>query len=164
MFNEDQPYTAVAAAVTFKTFASEDFAPRVRDTTGVEVGSHLGIDQNTVLVRKMGLKRYKDRTDRQNEVWAGRPVNMAAKLAGLTDHDELLVSDRFHENLDDHHVLWSCGCDGSGNKTGKKPLWEELSVADDDRFDFDTVYQLTSKWCGVHGKSYCEEVLSLDGD
>lgn len=162
LFNEDQPYTAVAAAVTFKTFASEDFAPRVRDRTGVDVGSHLGIDQNTVLVRKMGLKRYKDRTDRQNEVWAGRPVNMAAKLASLSDHDELLVSGRFFENLDDPHVLYSCGCDGKGNKIDKKYLWDEVSLEDDDRFDFDTAHRLESKWCSVHGKSYCEEILSLD--
>lgn len=162
LFNSNQPYTAFAAAVTFKTFADKEFAPQARGATGVEVGSHLGIDQRTVLVRKMGLKRYKDRTDRQNEVWAGRPVNMAAKLAGRSNHGELLVSDRYFAEVDDRRVRYSCGCDGKGNNTGSKYLWSKVSLKDDDRFDFDTAYQLKSCWCGVHGKRYCEEILGLD--
>lgn len=163
LFHSDQPYRALAAAVTFKTFADKDFAPQARESTGVDVGSHLGIDQRTVLVRKMGLKRYKDRTDRQNEVWAGRPVNMAAKLAGYSNHGELLVSDRFYAKVDDHRARYSCGCDGKGNDTGKrKPLWTEVSLEDDERFDFDKAFRLTSCWCGVHGKRYCEEILELD--
>lgn len=33
MFNQDQPYTAIAAAVTFKTFAYEEFVERVAKKT-----------------------------------------------------------------------------------------------------------------------------------
>jgi hypothetical protein len=83
------------------------------------VGCHLGIDQETALVRKLGLKQYADRTDRQNEVWAGKPVNMAAKLASISEDDELLVSERFFKNIQHELVIKSCGCK-EGTYTGEK--------------------------------------------
>lgn len=160
LFDKEQPYRALAAAVTFKTFAREEFVPRIKKLTDIDVGCHIGIDQKTVLVRKLGFKRYRGRTDRQNEVWAGKPVNMAAKLATLTDNDEMLVSDRYYSNLEDEHALESCGCpDGE-----KKDLWNDVDVADDTRFDFDTAYCLSSAWCSIHGKEYCETLLGLDED
>ena len=158
LFNQDQPYTALAAAVTFKTFAKNVFVPKIRDKTGVDVGSHIGIDQKTVLVRKIGLKRYDSRTDRQNEVWAGKPVNMAAKLSSLSDNDELLASSRFFPNLKDEHALYTCGCpDGI-----KVRLWSEKDLSQDERFDFQVAYSLESKWCRKHGREYCEAILALD--
>ncbi len=77
LFNKNQPYTALAATVSFKTFVYEHFTPKVQKLTGQYIGGHFGIDQKTVLVRKFGLKIYQGRTDRQNEVWAGKPINMA---------------------------------------------------------------------------------------
>src|SRR5260370_29437009 len=93
LFNQDQVYLALAAAVTFKTFADDVFVPRLQEVTNIELGAHIGIDQEVVLVRKIGLKRHIDRTDRQNEVWAGKPVNMSSKLAARPEAGELLVSD-----------------------------------------------------------------------
>lgn len=158
LFNSKQPYTAFAAAITFKTFAQEEFSPRVLENTGLTVGSHLGIDQKTVLVRKLGLKRHGGRTDRQNEVWAGKPVNMASKLAAMSEDNELLVSERFFKNIQHNLVLESCGCPDNQ----KKSLWTEKDVSEDSRFDFETAYSLTSNWCKIHGKEYCEEILALD--
>lgn len=158
LFNQDQPYTALAAAVTFKTFAKEVFVPKIKERTGIPVGSHIGIDQKAVLVRKIGLRRHGSRTDRQNEVWAGKPVNIAAKLASLSDDDELLASDRYFSKLKDEHALYSCGCP-SGVKS---PLWKEKDLTDDSRFDFNTAYSLGSKWCCKHGREYCEVILGLD--
>jgi len=158
LFDNDQPYTSLAAAITFKTFAKEVFVPRIKEKTGLLVGSHIGIDQKTVLVRKIGLKRYSSRTDRQNEVWAGKPVNMAAKLASLTNDNELLASDRYFSNLKDQHALYSCGCP-TGNKSY---LWSAKDLSSDERFDFDTSYSLKSNWCGTHGREYCEAILTLD--
>jgi class 3 adenylate cyclase len=99
LFNSNQPYRALAAAITFKTFACSEFTPRIRKKTKQDVGSYLGIDQKMVLVRKLGLKRHADRTDRRNEVWAGKPVNMAAKLASISEDNQLLVSDRFFKHI-----------------------------------------------------------------
>ncbi|GAH02494.1 unnamed protein product, partial [marine sediment metagenome] len=158
LFDQDQPYTALAAAVTFKTFAKEVFVPKIKERTGISVGSHIGIDQKAVLVRKIGLRRHDSRTDRQNEVWAGKPVNMAAKLASISYDGELLASDRYFSKLKDKHALYSCGCPDGVNKS----LWEEKDLTDDSRFDFDTAYSLTSKWCSKHGREYCEFILALD--
>jgi class 3 adenylate cyclase len=83
LFNSDQVYRALAAAITFTTFAREVFATEMKKLGYEGIGAHIGIDQKPVLVRKIGLKRIDDRTDRQNEAWAGKPVNMAAKLASL---------------------------------------------------------------------------------
>ena len=164
LFDQNQPFRALAAAVTFKTFAAKVFTPKIRDTTGVDVGAHLGIAQRTVLVRKLGFKRYRGRSDRQNEVWAGKPVNMAAKLSGSADVGEMLVSENYYEEIDHSLARMSCGCK-DGEYTGeKKHLWEEVDLSDDDRFDFDTAYLLESRWCENHGEEYCEEMLNLDDE
>jgi len=158
LFNQDQVYTALASAVNVKTFAENVFVPKIKDNTQLDIGCHLGIDQKTVLVRKVGLKRADDRTDRQNEVWAGKPVNIAAKLASRSSHSELLVSDRYFSKLNDDLVLKSCGCpDGQ-----KHSLWDEINLASDDVFDFDKAYKLKSQWCETHGAEYCQKIIELD--
>lgn len=159
LFDEGQEYTALVAAVTFKTFASTVAIPAIKDRTSVRVGSHIGIDQCSVLVRRVGMRQSGERYDRQNEVWAGRPVNMAAKLASLTPDDEILVSKRFFERLEDDRALKSCDCGGR-----KASLWSTMNVADEGRFDFDTAYQLSSSWCSQHGKEFMEALLKLDKD
>jgi class 3 adenylate cyclase len=158
LFNKNQPYRAIVAAITFKTFIEKVFTPELKKKTKLEVGCHIGIDQKTVLVRKIGLKQYSGRSDRQNEVWAGKPINMAAKLASKTKRGELLVSDRYFNQLKDGRVLNSCGCPSGEKKT----LWTTADLSDDDKFDFDTGYLLKSIWCEKHGAEYCENILKLD--
>lgn len=158
LYNSDQPYRAIASAITFKTFVEKEFTDRIKNNTGFDIGAHIGIDINTVLVRKIGLKRKDGRTDRQNEVWAGKPVNMASKLASKTSSTELLVSDRFYKLIKHDLVRKSCGCPG-GTKSN---LWEEIDLTDETKFDFNKAYRLTSTWCKIHGKQYCEDILKLD--
>lgn len=158
LFDQDQQYNALCAAVSFKTFSAEDFVPRIVREFGVDVGCHLGIDTRSVLVRRLGLRPSGKRTDRQNEVWAGRPINMAAKLASKSANNELLVSTRFYESLSDVRATHSCGCGGT-----QAPLWRAVDLGDDDRFDFSTAWSLRSNWCTVHGAEYCESLLRLSG-
>lgn len=164
LFNSNQVYRALAAAVTFKTFAKEEFKDRIQKATGVEVGCHIGIDRKTVLVRRIGLRMVEGRTDRQNEVWAGKPVNMAAKLAAMTKDGELFASSRFFNQLKDRHALKSCGCRDGNPGYASEDLWTAVSVEGDDKFDFDTAYRLGSYWCGNHGSEYCEALLGLDAE
>ncbi len=159
LFNSDQAHRVLAAAVTFKTFIEEEFTPRIKKEIDFTIGAHIGIDQKTVLVRKLGLKRYEGRTDRQNEVWAGKPVNMAAKLSSLTNAGELLVSDRYFDNFSSELVLKSCGCGSDGKKID---LWNEIDLSEEDKFDFDKAYLLKTRWCSIHGKEYCEKIIELD--
>jgi class 3 adenylate cyclase len=159
LFNSNQVYRAISAAVTFKTFVSKVFVPTIKSKTGVDVGGHYGIDQKTVLVRKIGLRRHGDRTDRQNEVWAGKPINMASKLAAMAGDGEILVSDRYFNRLKSELVLKSCGC-SSGLKSD---LWTKIDV-DDPKFDFKTIYSLKSDWCSTHGSLFCSSMLKLDDE
>lgn len=158
LFNSNQVHRALAAAVTFRTFAVEEFMPTVKNNTNIDVGCHVGIDSRTVLVRKVGLKRFNDRSDRQNEVWAGKPVNMAAKLASDSGDDELLASDRFYNKLSSEYALKSCGCPNGI----QADLWQEKDSSSDDRFDFDKFYSLKSIWCTTHGKDFCQRLLDAD--
>ncbi len=158
LFDSNQAHRALAAAVTFRTFAKEEFIPLVKGKTGIDIGCHVGIDSRTVLVRKIGFKRYRGRSDRQNEVWAGKPVNMAAKLASESSDDELLASDRFYRKLSSRYALKSCGCPNDEFVD----LWKEKDVADDDRFDFGTAYALGSIWCKTHGREFCKKLLAGD--
>ncbi len=157
LFNYNQVYRALAAAVTIKTFVEEEFIPRV-ENIGQEdeknIGAHIGIDRNTLLVRKFGLKKNDDRDDRQNEVWAGKTVNMAAKLASFSKSGELLVSDRFYSQITDKLVRKSCPCSGTSE------LWKKIDI-NDEKFDFSTIYKLESIWCQKHGAEYCEKILKI---
>lgn len=157
LFDSDQPHRALAAAVTFKTFAVKEFAPRVRADLDVDVGSHLGMDSRTVLVRKLGLRPREGRTDRQNEVWAGRTINMAAKLASLAADDEIVVSERMWKKLTADEALRSCGCP---NGT-KFDLWSHRPIVDS-AVDFTSTYVLHSNWCEQHGADFCETLLMID--
>lgn len=158
LFNQDQVYRAFAAAITFKTFADTVFVPKLKAMTGLELGAHIGIDQKIVLVRKVGLKRYEGRTDRQNEVWAGKPVNMSSKLAAMAGAGELFVSDRYFNRITHERVRKSCGCPDSQ----KAELWTSVDVKDDPKFDFDTAYRLGTCWCKTHGEEYCNAIIALD--
>ena len=158
LFNNDQVYLAFAAAMTFKTFADTIFVPQLLKTTRIQLGAHIGIDQKTVLVRRIGLKRQGDRTDRQNEVWAGKPVNMSSKLAAMADAGELLVSDRYYQRLKNERVRKLCGCPDHQ----KVNVWTPVNVKHDPKFDFHTAYSLKSCWCETHGEEYCNAIMALD--
>lgn len=157
LFNSSSSYKALVAAVTVKTVVEKIIEPKIRQLTGESHGAHIGIDQDSVLVRKLGLKRFGDRTDRQNEVWAGSPVNMASKLASMTQSGELLVSDRFFSNIQNDLVIKSCDCGD-----GPQDLWTEMSVEDDSKFDFKKAFMLKSIWCSYHGLEYIRKILALD--
>lgn len=150
LFDRNKVHTALAATVSFKTFVKEYFTPKIKKLTELEIGGHFGIDQKTVLVRKFGLKRHNSRTDRQNEVWAGKPINMSAKLASQSTNNELWVSERYFNKLTDDKAKLSCGCPSGGLNN----LWEERDVSYDTRFDFNSAYVLKSNWCKEHGKSF----------
>lgn len=158
LFNSNQVYRAFVSAISFKTFSELEFVPRIKKDAGVDVGCHIGIDQKTVLVRKIGLKKKGERTDRQNEVWAGKPVNMASKLASLSKDKQIFISDRYYKNLTDDKARYSCGC--PSNKI--ESLWKPVDVSNNPIFDFNTAYFLESKWCSNHGEQYFKELLQLD--
>ncbi len=166
IFNQNHPHRAFVAAITFKTFVLEKFLPLVRRKFDgkVDVGFHMGIDQKTVLVKQIGLRDAAGRDRRKNEVWAGKPINMAAKLASRSKDTELLVSDRYYRNLsNDSHVQESCGCIiGSVGIHKPEGIWSSVNLVHETVFDFDTAYSMNNSWCSIHGEEWAEAILALD--
>jgi class 3 adenylate cyclase len=166
LFNSNEVHRAFAAAVNFKTFAELHFLPAVRrrlpDT--VDIGFHMGMDQKTVLVKQIGVRDAEGRDRRKNEVWAGKPINMASKLASLSGDGELLVSDRYYNRLSDSdEVQKSCGCIAGIGQSGEcVPLWNMRQKPEGSSFDFDNIYVLRQHWCEAHGKDWCERIIALD--
>ncbi|MFA0630351.1 adenylate/guanylate cyclase domain-containing protein [Vibrio sp. 10N.222.49.A3] len=156
LFDYDKVHHAFASAVTFKTFVNDVFTQKVTNKTKVNTGVHIGIDQGTLLVSKIGLRRSASRGDMHNEVWAGKAVNMAAKLSGLSKDDEIHVSDRFYKNLTAIEAKYSCSC------SAPQLLWEKIDVSHDKRFSFKSAHVLKSAWCKKHGAEYLQKMLTAD--
>ena len=100
-------FAAAACAVTMKTQMEREVEPRFRRDAAkrqdLKVG--IGVAQGTLLVRQLGL-----RGTGTNEVWAGRAVNVAAKLSSLAGDNEVVVSDRvFAACRSASLVLWMQG-------------------------------------------------------
>ncbi|MDZ7793937.1 MAG: hypothetical protein U5P10_09680 [Spirochaetia bacterium] len=89
-------------------------------------------------------------------------MNMAAKLASLTEKGQLMVSDRYYKELKSDYALKSCGCE-NGTYTGeKKDIWQSLSLKDNKNFDFNNAYYMKTYWCENHGSEYANKLLKLD--
>lgn len=160
IFNDKDSYKALVSAVSMKTFCEKTFIPLVEKKTGKKLGVHIGIDRKSVLVRKFGLKAV-GRSDRQNEVWTGKPVNMAVKLSSLSKDNEIVVSERFYEKLKDDRALYSCGCNDGKPSGTKALLWSSLDVTQYQMFDFSKAYVLKSRWCEIHGAESMNGLLDL---
>ena len=168
---EHSRYSAAACAITMRTELERTIAPQFEDSTWVDwdLKAGIGIDCGTLLVRRLGLRGTK-----QNEVWAGKPVNIAAKLSSLAEPNSVAVSDRVFNQyksaseLRQRALLWSCGCNGdNGQGRGLEAdedemvdLWDENAVLEGRGLDFDTYHSLKSKWCSIHGAEFCEAIVT----
>ena len=163
-------FRGAAAAITIKTEMERAVAARFNQdaSTERELKAGVGIDQGTLLVRRLGLRGTK-----QNEVWAGRPVSVAAKLSSLADDNQVVVSDVVYVSYQkasrprQRALIWSCGCSdgtlGAGLDVpigGTSCLWEKAPAPGHLGLDFENVYLLKSRWCKVHGAEFCETIVS----
>src|SRR5262249_21302720 len=130
----------------------------------------IGVDRQSVFVRRLGLRGTKE-----NEVWAGKPVSMAAGLSASTGENEILISDRVYgQILSANHtrrrcLSRTCGCQTAASVAGAGfdasesdtvALWTEEVVPTDSNFDFALQYRLKSKWCAIHGEDFCEAIIT----
>ena len=163
-------FSAAACAVTMKTHMESTVEPRFRmDAPGnrsLRVG--IGVDRGALLVRRLGL-----RGARLNEVWAGKPVNMAAKLSSVAGNNQVVVSERVFKGyeagsqLRQKALLCSCGCSGRKRGSGLdiptgqgSLLWKKVAVPGNLGLDFANAYRLTKSWCPRHGAEFCETVVT----
>ncbi len=164
LFNSNEVHIALCAAITFKTQANKKIIPEIREQTGIQdIGTHIGIDQNTVLVKKIGLKKHNAQdNERQNEVWAGEPINMSAKLASRSKDGEIIISDRYYNNITSDKAITTCGCVDGKDINQMSAVWTPEDITDDKKFSFNTIYICGSNWCGTHGNEYCSEIMQTD--
>jgi class 3 adenylate cyclase len=171
-------FYAVASAITARTQIERDIADRFEKDTSTdwELTAGIGIDRGMLLVRRLGLRSTNQKGPKGaklNEVWAGKPVNMAAKLSSVACSNQVVVSDRVYSRYQEaSHIrqralLWDCGCceevrgDGLDIPIGEtKCLWTEEPAPEDMGLDFDQLYRLESKWCCVHGAEFCETIVT----
>ena len=163
-------YMAAACGITMKTLVEREVSIRFQKDvrTDWKLSAGIGIDQGTLLVRRLGLRGTK-----QNEVWAGKPVNVAAKLSTLAEANEIVVADRVFalyehaSRLRQRTLMWSCGCDGGVRGAGfdapighTSYLWQQELVPGELGMDFPSIYRLRSLWCVTHGTEFCEAIAS----
>ena len=163
-------FAAAACAVTMKTLVEREISDRFEEEveSSWELRAGIGIDQGTLLVRRLGLRGTK-----QNEVWAGKPLNMAAKLSSVAGPDQVVVSNRvfqgYHDSskLRQRALLWTCGCqDGLQGQGLDIPLgqttalWTMEPTPEELGLDFENLYRLKSCWCSIHGSEFCEAIVT----
>ena len=163
-------FLAAACAITMRTQVEREVAVRFgRDaSTDWKLAVGVGIDHGTLLVRRLGL-----RGATQNEVWAGKAVNMAAKLSSLAEANQVAVSDRVFKQygrasrLRKRALVWSCGCDGDTRGRGfdvsageTACLWDKKTAPEDLGLDFHYYHELSSAWCVRHGLEFCEAIVT----
>ena len=173
---ENSLFEAAACAITMKTYILKVLAAELRAENSVdwELSAGIGMDEGRIMVRRLGLRETKHRGTKQNEVWAGTPVNMAAKLSSLAEPNQLVVSERVFNEFERaskwrrRALIRSCGCDCS-NRQGRGLdagigeticLWKKAPAPNDLGLDFENLYRLDSKWCEVHGSEFCEAIVT----
>lgn len=150
---------AMCAGISVRTF-STDFTKKLEKKwpEAPSTGFKVGIASGSILVKRVGLPRH---LDLQEPVWAGKPVNYAAKAAQQTDPDHLLVTGSVWDAIEDNDFLaFSCGCsDGQADSVSPSLLWEDRvldKIPDDERFG----QALKSGWCSNHGEEFCNAILT----
>ena len=163
-------FQAAACGVTMRTLVEREVAVRFDNDTASDwkLTAGIGIDSGTLLVRRLGLRGTKE-----NEVWAGKPVNMAAKLSALADSNQVAVSERVFaqyekaSQLRQRALIWSCGCNGETEGDGLDAdlgttthLWEKKQIPEGTGLDFGHMHKLSSRWCVIHGSEFCEALVN----
>ena len=163
-------FMAAAAAITMRTVVETAVADRFRqyDAGRWRMAAGIGVDRGKLLVRQLGI-----RGTGMNEVWAGTPVNTAAKLSGAAGPNEVVVSERVFSDYENsaklrrRALLLGCGCRGNVRGRGldltsneAERLWKQDSVPGNLELDFDHIYRLRKPWCPTHGAESCEAMVS----
>jgi class 3 adenylate cyclase len=149
---------AMCAAITIRT-SSVELVDRLKSKwpTIAETGFKLGVGSGRVLVKRIGTLRN---PAQQEPIWAGKPVNYAAKSAQFGDRHEIVVTGSVWDMIGPNDYLAiSCGCGNGGEPT--TAIWEDLTI---ERLpDHDPEREgrrLLAPWCKIHGPEFCAAILA----
>ncbi len=165
---EQASFKALCAALTFKTFFEKHIRSKFQ-TEEEAFNCKLAIDRDKVLVKKIGKR------GNNNEVWAGRVVNHAAKLASLSKriyeerHDIspfksslLIISEKIYKELGtkDQYTHSSCGHNVNGDFVGSTiSNWSQIDCTLEGAINDDRAWFTASPWCDKCGDHYMQEIL-----
>lgn len=167
----DAVLRAFVAAKTFSTFFDEYIRPKFQ-AEGQPMNFKAAIHYDKLLVKRIGTRGARN----NNEVWAGRLVNKAAKLCSVTkdiyentkikdsEHGLLVVSHPVYQALKvkSDYTIMSCGHTDSGENGGGNPvnLWQTYGTNHIVDLLEDEVYYNQSNWCKICGDSFIDQILS----
>jgi class 3 adenylate cyclase len=150
---------AMCSGITIRTF-SADLVSRLENRWPkmAETGFKVGIASGRVLVKRIGTPRN---PAEQEPIWAGKPVNYAAKSAQCADRHELIVTGSVWDKVQPNDYLAiSCGCGGTGGKPSTG-IWSDMTIERLPKDDPEREGRcLIAAWCEIHGAEYCAAVMA----
>ncbi|MNH50184.1 hypothetical protein D3C73_17950 [compost metagenome] len=168
---EDAAFRALSAALTFGTFFKKYIRPKFQ-TASDTINFKATIHVDKILVKRIGTRGPRN----NNEVWAGRLINKAAKLGLATRHiysqDPAFDSSKLslliisQEILDifqtkREYAVMHCGHDIHGGVAPyASPLWVGFDSTDIEDLDEDAVYYAPGLWCDICQDKVNEGLLS----
>jgi class 3 adenylate cyclase len=151
---------AVCAGITIKTFSADQLIKRLEAKwpDGPNTGFKVGIAHGRVLAKLIGTQR---KTDQQEPVWAGTPVNYAAKAAQAADRHQLIITDAVWQKIQLIDFLrYTCGCTNGTPGTPTNGLWTKVTIDNIPADRSDRHGQLlNATWCVNHGAEYVDAIL-----
>lgn len=155
LFWGDRAYErALCAGVTIRTF-SEDLVQRLekRWPQAPETGYKVGVHAARTLVKQIGTRKV---VSEQEAVWAGKPVNYAAKCAQAAERHQVIVTQSVWQKFKGNdYIAFSCDC----NDGPSASLWSDVQVDRLPKDDQDAVV-LKSGWCDKCGPQFCDAIMA----
>jgi class 3 adenylate cyclase len=145
---EQASFKALYCAITFKTMFEQSIQKKFSDEEGT-LSCKFGIHKDKILVRRIGKRGEGN----YNEVWAGRLVNNAAKLASQTEKVPpssilpILLSEEVYRDFEANKEFGFYHCCNGG-----EPATEEIEMFNEvDDFSDETLgekfYYIRVQWC-----------------
>ncbi len=151
---------AICAGITVKTFSEKVLQKKLESKwpNAPETGFKVGVAAGRVLVKNIGT--FRD-VDEQEPIWAGKPVNYAAKAAQQADRNELIVTGTVWLGIEGNDYLTvSCGCASSGSSSSMAVLWKDVEVDKLGHDEDDAAGRLLEAcWCANCGPDFMQAIL-----
>lgn len=157
---DDAAFRALSAALTFGTFFRKYIRPKFQTATD-NINFKATIHVDKILVKRIGTRGPRN----NNEVWAGRLVNKAAKLGLVTPYiykqdngfsadkmSILVISEDIFEIFKQKtgYAINHCGHTVEGDDVGSiGQLWAEFDSSNIDELSEDRVYYAPGLWCDI---------------
>lgn len=151
---------AICAGITVKTFSQEVLQSKLESKwpNAPQTGFKVGLASGRVLVKNVGTPRNKNE---QEPIWAGKPVNYAAKAAQQADRNQLIVTGTVWLGIEGNDYLTvSCGCDGEGSSSDLTVLWKDVEIEKLGHDEDDAAGRvLDACWCKNCGPRFMHAIL-----